>query len=159
MTRIRKTLAAASVILLASAGAWAAPEVNLSPGGVLVDGKVAPGLAVHGYDVVAYFRDAAPTQGVSRFATVYKGATYRFASQGNLDEFKANPARYEPAYGGYCAYGVALGGKFDGDPRYWKIVDGKLYLNVSGDIQKEWDKDIPGYLRKSEANWAEIARK
>lgn len=60
------------------------------------------------------------------------GGTYRFESQANLDAFKANPGQLEPAYGGFCAYGAALAKKFDGDPRYWKIVDGKLYLNPQG---------------------------
>ncbi len=159
MKPIRNMFAAAGLLLLAHAPAWAAPEVNVSAGSVLVDGKVAPGLAVHGHDVVAYFQDGMPTPGDARFATVYNAATYRFASQANLDEFKSHPATYEPAYGGYCAYGVAVGGKFDGDPRYWKIVDGKLYLNVSGDIQKEWSKDAPGYIRKADTNWRELARK
>ena len=159
MKPLRNLLGAAAVLVLASASAWAAPEVNVSTGAVLVDGKVAPGIAVHGYDVVSYFKDGKPTPGDARFATIYDGATFRFASQQNLDEFRAAPARYEPAYGGYCAYGVAVGGKFDGDPRYWKIVDGKLYLNVSGDIQNEWGKDITGNIRKAEANWPTIARK
>jgi predicted pyridoxine 5'-phosphate oxidase superfamily flavin-nucleotide-binding protein len=80
--------------------------------------------------------------------------TYRFVSQANLDAFKANPAKYEPAYGGFCAYGAALGKKFDGDPRYWKIVDGRLYLNLNGDIQTEWSKDISG--TKADTNWGRI---
>jgi len=159
MKSIRNLLAAAGVLALAHAPACAAPEVNVSTGSVLVEGKVAPGLAVHGHDVVAYFSDARPTPGDARFATVYHGATYRFASQANLDEFKAHPDKYEPAYGGYCAYGVAVGGKFDGDPRYWKIVDGKLYLNVSGDIQAEWGKDTAGYIHKADSNWPTVARK
>lgn len=158
MKPIRNMFAAAGLLLLAHAPAWAAPEVNVSSGSALVDGKVAPGLAVHGHDVVAYFQDGHPAPGDLRFATVYNGATYRFASQANLDEFKAHPATYEPAYGGYCAYGVAVGGKFDGDPRYWKIVDGKLYLNVSGDIQKEWGKDVSGYIRKADTNWRTLVR-
>jgi YHS domain-containing protein len=85
-----------------------------------------PGLAVHGHDVVAYFADGTPTAGSDEFAHVYDGATYRFASRANLDAFKADPAKYAPAYGGFCAYGVAVGKKFDGDPRFWKMVDGRL---------------------------------
>ena len=77
-------------------------------------------------------------------------------SQVNLDAFKANPAKYEPSYGGFCAYGVALGKKFDGDPRYWKIVDGRLYLNLNGDIQAEWSKNIAGNVTKADTNWARI---
>src|SRR5258706_13598579 len=152
MKPIRNMFAAAGLLLLAHAPAWAAPEVNVSAGSVLVDGKVAPGVAVHGHDVVAYFQDGRPTPGDARFATVYNAATYRFASQANLDEFKSHPATYEPAYGGYCAYGVAVGGKFDGEPRYWEIVGGELYLNVSGAIQKERRKDGPGYIREGDTD-------
>ena len=61
-----------------------------------------------------------------------------------------------PAYGGFCAYGVALGKKFDGDPRYWRIIDGKLYLNLNGDIQAEWSKDIPANISKAQSNWTKI---
>jgi hypothetical protein len=73
--------------------------------------------------------------------------------------FEANPGTYVPAYGGYCAYGVAVGKKFVSDPEAWKIVQGKLYLNLDRDIQNKWAKDIPGYLKKSEANWNDIMDK
>ncbi len=129
-----------------------ADEINVSKGGTLAG----PGLAVHGYDVVALFTDAKPVLGSDAHAVAHGGGTYRFASQANLDAFKANPAKYEPAYGGYCAYGTALGKKFDGDPRYWKIVGGRLYLNLNGDIQAEWSKDIAGNLAKADANWGRI---
>ena len=108
-----------------------ADEVNVSKGGTLVG----PGLAAHGYDVMAFFTNGNPLIGSDTYATAHAGGTYRFASQANLDAFKASPSKYAPAYGGFCAYGVALGKKFDGDPRFWKIVDGKLYLNLNGDTQ------------------------
>ena len=73
-------------------------------------------------------------QGNAKFAIVLGEATYRFATAAHLETFKANPDKYIPAYGGYCAYGVSVGAKFDGDPRYWKIVDGKLYLNLDQNI-------------------------
>ena len=129
-----------------------ADEINVSKGGTLAG----PGLAVHGYDVVAFFTDGKTVLGSDAHAVAHGGGTYRFASQANLDAFKANPAKYEPAYGGYCAYGTALGKKFDGDPRYWKIVGGRLYLNLNGDIQAEWSKDIAGNLAKADANWGRI---
>ena len=117
-----------------------------------------PGLAAHGYDVVAFFTDGKAEIGSDKYAVAHAGGTYRFVSQAHLDAFKADPGEYVPAYGGFCAYGVALGKKFDGDPRYWKIVDGKLYLNLNGDIQAEWSKDIPGNLAKAETNWRRIRR-
>jgi YHS domain-containing protein len=132
--------------------AQAANDVNVSTGVTLAG----PGLAAHGYDVVAYFTDGKSVIGSDAYAVAHAGGTYRFASQANLDAFKADPAKYEPAYGGFCAYGVALGKKFDGDPRYWKIVRGRLYLNLNGDIQAEWSKDISGNIAKGETNWGRI---
>jgi YHS domain-containing protein len=156
-----------SVLIGAALAAWvglaapalAGPEVNTATGAVIVDGDPAAGLAVHGFDVVAYFNGGKPAQGKAKFAVVHKDATYRFVSQANLDAFKANPDKYEPAYGGYCAYGVSVGAKFDGDPRYWKIVGGKLYLNLDADIQKAWLEDVPGAIKKAEANWPDLASK
>jgi hypothetical protein len=132
--------------------AQAADELNVSKGATLAG----PGLAAHGYDVVAFFTDGKPEIGSDKFALAHAGGTYRFVSQAHLDTFKADPARYEPAYGGFCAYGVALGKKFDGDPRYWKIVNGTLYLNLNGDIQAEWSKNVQGNLTKADANWRRI---
>jgi YHS domain len=130
----------------------AADEVNVTKGATLAG----PGLAAHGYDVVAYFDRGRPTHGSDRFAVAHEGATYRFASQANLDAFKANPAKYAPAYGGFCAYGAALGKKFDGDPLLWKIVDGRLFLNLNEDIQKKWSADIAGNVAKADENWRQI---
>lgn len=159
MTSFCKLMAAAAITALFATPALAGPEVNTATGVVLVDGKPAPGLAVHGFDVVAYFKQGMPVQGDAKFAAVHKDATYRFATQENRDEFKRNPDKYAPAYGGYCAYGVAVGAKFDGDPRFWKIVDGTLYLNLSTDIQQAWNKDIPGNIKKAEANWPKLEKK
>jgi YHS domain-containing protein len=122
--------------------ARAAEEVNI------VDGY-----AVHGYDVVAYFTDGKPTEGDSTYTADYNGATYRFASAANRDAFAADPGKYAPQYGGYCAYGTAQGRKFDGDPTAWRIVDDKLYLNLNANVQKIWLKDVPGYVRGADNNW------
>jgi len=118
---------------VAPLAAHAADELNVSKGATLAG----PGLAAHGYDVVSFFTDAKAEIGSDKYAVAHAGGTYRFVKQAHLDAFKADPGGYAPAYGGFCAYGVALGKKFDGDPRYWKIVDGKLYLNLNG-VQAEW---------------------
>jgi YHS domain-containing protein len=115
-----------------------------------------PGLAAHGFDAVAYFTDGKAEVGSDSYAVAHAGGTYRFTSKAHLDQFKSDPDKYVPAYGGFCAYGAALGKKFDGDPRYWKIVGGKLYPNLNGDIQAEWSKDIPGNIAKADKNWARI---
>lgn len=73
--------------------------------------------------------------------------------------FEADPQQYLPAYGGYCAYGVAVGKKFVADPEVWKIVQGKLYLNLDKGIQQKWDKSIPGYIKKADVNWIAIKEK
>ncbi len=137
---------------LFSGPVFAADEINISSGATLAG----PGLAVRGYDVVAYFTTGKPVLGSDKFAQAHGGATYRFASQANLDAFKADPAKYEPAFGGFCAYGVALGKKFDGDPLLWKIVGGKLYLNLNSDIQAKWGEDIAGNIAKADGNWSDI---
>jgi len=114
---------------------------------------------LHGYDAVAYQTENRPVKGSPAFTAAWQGATYRFASAANRDTFVADPARYAPQYGGFCAMGVALEKKFDGDPELFKVVDGKLYLNVSPEAVKVWNKDIPGNVSKAEANWPAIQDK
>jgi YHS domain-containing protein len=109
--------------------------------------------AIRGYDPVAYFTDANPVEGSDKFTHTWKGATWRFASAENRDRFVAAPEKYAPQYGGYCAYGVAGGYTVSIDPAAWSVVDGKLYLNYSRGVQSDWNKDIPGYIRKADANW------
>ena len=116
-----------------------------------------PGIS--GYDPVAYFTDGKPMKGSGYHVAEYQGVTYAFTSSEHKDLFESNPGKYVPAYGGYCAYGVAVGKKFVSDPEAWKIVQGTLYLNLDKDIQAKWAKDIPGYIKKSEANWKEIKDK
>lgn len=93
-------------------------------------------LAIKGYDPVAYFANEGPVKGTSEFTATYKNAIYNFASSENRDEFRANPEAYAPQYGGYCAFGVAMGKKFETDPLAWKVEDGKLYLNLDKSVQK-----------------------
>lgn len=114
------------------------------------------GLAIRGFDPVSYFTAGAPQAGEVNVTADYNGATYRFASEANRDAFKADPAKYAPAYGGFCAFGTAMGFKFDGDPNVWKIVDNKLYLNLSKDIQKRWNEDVPGFIKTANTNWTTI---
>jgi YHS domain-containing protein len=116
-------------------------------------------VAVHGHDVVAYFTAGSPTVGKSDFSAKHEGAVYHFSSAANRDAFKANPAKYAPQFGGFCAMGVALDKKLDGDPTAWKIVDNKLYLNVNKDVQKKWNEDVPGNLVKAVSSWPAIKAK
>jgi YHS domain-containing protein len=114
---------------------------------------------LNGYDVVAYFTKGLPTQGSKNFAVEHDGATYYFASAENMKAFQANPAHFAPQFGGYCAFGAALGKKFTVDPTQFKVVDGKLYLNLNADIFKKWSEDVSGNIVKGDANWSAIKDK
>lgn len=116
-------------------------------------------VAVQGHDVVAYFTVGAPTAGKAEFKANHRGATYFFASAANRDSFKSDPNKYAPQFGGFCAMGVALDKKLDGDPTAWKVEGGKLYLNVNKDVQKKWLEDVPGNLVKANAAWPDIKAK
>ena len=113
-------------------------------------------LAAEGYDVVAYFTEGKPVKGSAEFSIEYKKATWLFTSKDHLDKFKEKPEAYAPQYGGYCAYGVSADHAVRGDPKQWKIVDGKLYLNYNAGVQKKWLKNIPGYNTKADANWPKV---
>jgi YHS domain-containing protein len=120
------------------------------------------GFAVSGYDVVAYFDLQQSEVGQSQSAGVpgradltaeYNGAKFAFSSQANLDRFKADPAAYAPQFDGHCAYGVAQGGKVPGNPNLWRIVDGKLYLNITKNVVGFWEEDIPANITVAGKNW------
>ncbi len=115
--------------------------------------------AVQGYDVVSYQTGKRPVRGNGHFVSVYDGATYQFSSADNQQLFESNPEKYAPAYGGFCAFGASVGKKFIGDPEVWRIVDGKLYLNLDTRIQADWLKDVPGRLESADANWRNIKDK
>ena len=114
---------------------------------------------VLGYDLVSYHTEGKPVRGDGNNLVVVDGATYLFANEENKNAFEKNPAKYLPAYGGYCAFGVSVNKKFVGDPEVWKIVDGKLYLNLDRNIQEMWFEDIPGNIVKAEQNWPNIKDK
>ena len=125
------------------------PEVNAD----------ATGYVIRGYDPVAYFKEGRPVPGRPDLEVEYKGGKYLFTSTANRDAFKADPEKYLPQYGGYCAFGVAMGKKFDVDPASWRIVDTKLYFNLNPVILEKWSGDTKGYIQKSEKNWPQISEK
>ena len=114
------------------------------------------GLAIRGYDPVAYYQQSAPVKGSSQFSYQWQGARWLFASAENRDRFQAEPEHYAPQYGGYCAYAVSKGRTASIDPEAWKIVDGRLYLNYSKGVQKKWEQDVPGNIVKADRNWPEL---
>jgi YHS domain-containing protein len=115
--------------------------------------------AVQGYDVVSYQTAKKPIRGNGNYTATHDGATYQFSSKANQLLFEADPAQYAPAFNGYCAFGVSVGKKFIGDPEVWRLVDGKLYLNLDVSIQEQWLKDVPGRIKTANAKWTDIANK
>lgn len=117
------------------------------------------GLAIKGYDPVAYFTDGKPVEGSSNFTHEWEGAKWRFASAEHRDAFAKEPARYAPQFGGFCAWAVSQGYTADIDPEAWKVIDGKLYLNYSPKVQQKWEEDAAGNIAKAEANWPALRDK
>ena len=115
------------------------------------------GVALRGYDPVAYFKDSRPVKGAAAYTAEYKGSIFHFASQANRDAFVADPTRYAPQYGGFCAYGAAGGYKAAIEPAAFSVVDGKLYLNYDRAVQREWNKDVPGFIAKANKNWPTVS--
>lgn len=140
---------------LASPAAFAAPPVNTLKAGLL-GGR--SDTAILGYDSVAYFSVGKPVKGQDRFATEWKGAKWKFASQAHLDLFKSNPARYAPQYGGYCAYGVAQDNLVSIEPEKFTVLDGRLYLNYNAEVQATWLKDPARYVKLADAKFEALLR-
>ena len=109
--------------------------------------------AVGGYDPVAYFTEGQPVKGSKDYQTDYKGAEFRFSSQENLDLFLAEPTKYAPQYGGYCAWAVANNKTAKGNPQNWAIVDGKLYLNINHKYQKIWNDSQAEFIESGDTHW------
>jgi YHS domain-containing protein len=120
--------------------------------------KKRDGLAVRGYDVVAYFTDAKPTKGSPEFQMEWNGAKWQFANATHLQMFQANPEKYAPQYGGYCAWAVHKGYTADADPQAWAIVGGKLYLNYNASVQKQWQQGAEERIQAADQNWPKLHR-
>lgn len=114
------------------------------------------GLAIDGYDPVAYFEEQRPVKGLSEFRTEFRGSIFQFASAVHREAFAADPAKYAPQYGGYCAYGMAKGYKAKIDPEAFSVIHGTLYLNYSESVRTRWSSDVPGYIQQANANWPEV---
>ena len=141
-----------SVGLLAvpSSGAAAKPRINTLG---------LRGVAIKGYDPVAYFTKGAPTRGSKQYALRHAGAEWRFSSAANKAAFAANPAKYAPAYGGYCAYGVAQGYLVKIEPHAWSIKRGRLYLNYSRSVQRTWSRKPRSYIARANKKWPRLIAK
>lgn len=126
---------------------WAAPIDPVN--------KDSDGVALKGYDPVAYFTESKPMKGLKEFEHQHNGARYRFASASNRDLFQASPEKYLPRYGGYCAWAVSQGHTANISPNAWKVVDGKLYLNHPL-AKGKFERDTPGAITRADQNWPKI---
>jgi YHS domain-containing protein len=117
------------------------------------------GVAIQGYDPVAFFTDNKPVKGKPEFVAKHNEATYLFASKEHRDAFKTDPAKYEPAFGGYCAYGVSRGKLVEIDVDAFQIVDGRLLLQYSKGVRSDFNKDARENLTKADANWPGLMEK
>ena len=114
--------------------------------------------AIRGYDPVAYFTVGEPIKGSDQYTFEWEGGTFKFASADNMELFKAEPTKYAPQYGGYCAYAVSNGYTATTDPDAWSIVDGKLYLNYSLGVRERWLEDVPGHIAAADKNWPGVLK-
>jgi len=114
------------------------------------------GVAINGTDPVAYFTDARPVAGSGVHSVSYKGADWRFASAANASAFEADPARFAPVFGGYCAYAASLGYLAPTVPEAWSVHEDRLYLNASLRARELWLRDVPGNIAKGLGNWPGI---
>lgn len=112
--------------------------------------------AIKGYDPVAYFTKGEPVKGGKAFTVEWRGANWLFANEANKELFEANPEKYAPQYGGYCAYAVSQGATASIDPEAWTIHEGKLYLNYSKAVQRDWLEDREGYIRLADEAWPKL---
>ncbi len=116
----------------------------------------AQGHAIRGYDSVAYFTQERPVEGKSSHQSRYQGALWLFSSAENKALFDADPQKYAPQYGGYCAWAVSQGYTARIDPKAWSIVKDKLYLNYSKAVRDQWSRDIPANIADGDANWPQL---
>jgi len=115
--------------------------------------------AIKGYDAVAYFTEGAPVKGNQKYSCEWMDATWFFSSKENQVLFESDPFKYAPQFGGYCAYGIAMGSYAKIEPEAWKIVDGKLYLNYNSDIQQEWEANQQNFIAQAESNWENMKKR
>jgi|HubBroStandDraft_1064217.scaffolds.fasta_scaffold00438_30 hypothetical protein len=114
------------------------------------------GVALRGYDPVAYFSSGKPTPGIETISASYGGARYLFATKAHKKRFVKNPQKYIPQFGGFCSVGTANGQKVDTDPMTGEVVNGKLYLNYNAKVSELFKQDTPGIIGRAERNWPAV---
>ncbi len=146
-----------TIVILVMFASFMIAEEHSGNGNICTDDS---GNAVNGFDVVAYFTQNKAVEGNENFATNYEGATFRFSSRKNLEAFKKNPEKFQPQYGGWCAYAIgAKKMKVKSNPESFQIKDGKLYLfykGKMGDAKQMWNKNESGLLKSADSNWEKL---
>lgn len=125
----------------------------------LVNVSGASRVALDGYDPVAFFTDARPMNGSPFIKATYGGADYFFATEEHKQLFTADPEKYAPQYGGFCAYGVGYDALFPVEIDTWQIRNGKLYLNLNSEILEKFNADFEGNVAKANKSWPGLVRK
>lgn len=148
---IRHGISLALVALLSTASAFAADKMLLN-----LDSS---GVAIQGYDPVAFFTVKGPVKGKPEFTSDYHGAKYRFHSAASKSAFDADPAKYEPQFGGYCAYGVSRGALAPIKIEAWQVVNGRLLMQKDEGIRDDFNEDVGGNLKKADNNWPKLVEK
>ncbi len=160
MSAVRfRPLLAALLSATLFAGPFATPALAGVPGSTSAINVDAHGLALGGYDPVAYFDNGEPTPGLDTISASYEGARYLFANEGHRKTFLSNPKNYVPEFGGFCAVGTSFGEKVDIDPETGQVVKGKLYVNSGSKAQGIFDKDTSGTITRAEGNWSTVKDK
>jgi YHS domain-containing protein len=145
------TVASAAIMFLALVGLDHAADGRSAP-----VNRSSEGVAIEGYDPVAYFTDSKPVKGSPQFTYQWQGAVWHFASAQHRDAFAKSPESYAPQYGGYCAYGVSQGHTAPVDPTAWKIINSRLYLNYNKEVQELFLKDPSSAIEKADQNWPKL---
>ena len=114
------------------------------------------GLALRGFDAVAYFAVDNAVKGDAKYGYVWNGAKWLFSSEENMKKFQASPESYAPQFGGYCSFAVSEGYTADADPEAWKVVDGKLYMNYNKQVKQKWEQNEHERIMKGLENWKEL---
>ncbi len=114
------------------------------------------GKAIKGYDPVAFFKESKPVKGADSLSYSWKEATWLFSTRQNLEAFKADPDKYAPQYGGYCAYGTSQGHKAPTQTDTWTVVNDKLYFNYNSKVKELWTKDQPALIKTADEKWPEV---
>ena len=146
---MKKVITALSIALLSGVSLFAQKSATF----------IHSGKAIRGYDPVAYFTEGKPANGDDKLVYKWNNADWYFSSQTNLDLFKANPEKYAPQYGGYCAFGLSNGYKAPTDADAWTIENGKLYLNYNLQVREDWNKERKQRIEKADANWPHVKDK